>query len=63
MVGKEFYGDERLQENALKLAQSGVKAAAFLDQILADVRAVAADGIGADDVTLVVVRGIEPPAG
>jgi len=63
VVGKEFYGDERLQENALKLAQSGVKAAAFLDQILADVRAVAADGIGADDVTLVVVRGIEPPAG
>lgn len=56
-IGKQFYSDERLQERALKLAASGVTAAAFVESILADVRAVAGEGMRADDVTLVVVRG------
>jgi serine phosphatase RsbU (regulator of sigma subunit) len=63
LVGRQFYGDERLQKNALELAQADVTAVTFVDRILADVRAVAADGMRADDVTLVVVRGIAPPAG
>ena len=57
LVARQFYGNERLQERALKLAQSGVTAVAFVDDILADLRAVAGDGMRADDVTLVVVRG------
>lgn len=57
LLGKQFYGDDRLQERARKLAQSGVTAAAFVDDILADLRAVTGEGMRADDVTLVVVRG------
>ena len=56
-VAKQFYGDERLHERALNLAQSDLTAVAFVDRILADLRAVAGDGMRADDVTLVVVRG------
>ena len=55
-INKQFYGKERLHERALALARSGASAAAFVDGILADVRAVAGDGMHADDVTLVVVR-------
>ncbi|MEO5617128.1 MAG: CHASE2 domain-containing protein [Candidatus Eisenbacteria bacterium] len=55
-IGKQFYGDERLQERALQQVQSNSTAAAFVDHILADVRAVAGEGMRADDVTLVVVR-------
>ena len=55
-VAKQFYGDERLQDRARELAQSDTKAAVFVDRILDDLRAVAAEGMGADDVTLVVVR-------
>jgi len=55
-IGKQFYGNERLRERALALARSGVAASAFVDDILADVRAVAGERMHADDVTLVVVR-------
>jgi CHASE2 domain-containing sensor protein len=57
-VARQFYGDERLHENALKLAQTDLSAVAFVNHILADLRAVAGQGMHADDVTLVVVRGI-----
>ena len=56
-IGKQFYGEERLQERALQQVRSNSTAAAFVDHILADVRAVAGEGMRADDVTLVVVRG------
>jgi serine phosphatase RsbU (regulator of sigma subunit)/CHASE2 domain-containing sensor protein len=55
-VGKQFYGDERLRSLALELAESGTSAVKFVDHILADVRSAAAEGMRADDVTLVVVR-------
>ena len=55
-VAKQFYGEERLHERALNLAQSGLTAGEFVDQILADLRAAAGEGMRADDVTLVVVR-------
>jgi len=55
-IGKQFYGNERLREQALALARSGATASAFVDDMLADVRAVAGEGMHADDVTLVVVR-------
>ncbi len=55
-IGKQFYGEERLHERALSLVQSGATAAELVDGILADVRAVAGDGMHADDVTLTVVR-------
>ncbi|MFI5370307.1 MAG: SpoIIE family protein phosphatase [Candidatus Eisenbacteria bacterium] len=55
-VAKQFYGEERLHERALKLAQSDLTAVAFVDHLLADLRAVAGDGMRADDVTLVVIR-------
>jgi CHASE2 domain-containing sensor protein len=55
-VAKQFYGDERLHQHALTLAQSDVTAVAFVDHILADLRAMAGKGMRADDVTLVVVR-------
>jgi adenylate cyclase len=55
-IGKQFYGNERLRGRALALARSGAPAAAFVDDILADVRAVAGERMHADDVTLVVVR-------
>src|SRR5262249_41119697 len=55
-INKQFYGRERLEERALALVRSGATASAFVDAILADVRAVAGDGMHADDVTLVVVR-------
>ena len=58
VVARQFYGDERLHDYALKLAQSDLSAVAFVNHILADVRAVAGKGMHADDVTLVVVRGI-----
>ena len=55
-VGKDFYGDDRLRERSLALAASSADAAAIGDGILGDLRAVAGDGMRADDVTLVVVR-------
>ena len=55
-INKQFYGNERLRDRALALARSGATASAFVDDILADVRAVAGEGMRADDVTLVVVR-------
>ena len=57
-INKDFYSDERLQERAIKLAQSDLTANAFVDHILADLRTLAGDGMRADDVTLVVVRRI-----
>ena len=56
-VGKDFYSDERLQKKTLELAKSGVPATEFVEHILIDVRTVAGEGMRADDVTLVVVRG------
>ena len=56
-VGKQFYGDERLQERAAALAGSDTPATAFVNSILADLRAAAGAGMRVDDVTLVVVRG------
>lgn len=53
---KEFYGDERLRERARVLAGSQTRSAAIVEQILADVRTVAGEGMRVDDVTLVVVR-------
>jgi len=55
-IGKHFYGDERLQEQALTLARSNTGAVAFVNHILADLRATAGAGMRGDDVTLVVVR-------
>jgi serine phosphatase RsbU (regulator of sigma subunit) len=55
-IGKEFYGNERLQERARALARSGATAAELADGILADVRAVAGDAMHTDDVTVAVVR-------
>lgn len=55
-INKQFYGNERLHERALALARSGATASTFVDDILADVRAFAGEGMRADDVTLVVVR-------
>jgi serine phosphatase RsbU (regulator of sigma subunit) len=55
-IGKQFYGQERLQERALALARSGATSSAFVEDILADVRTVAGEGMRADDVTLLVAR-------
>jgi len=55
-IGKQFYGDERLQERALDLSRSDLSAVAFVDHILTDLRTVAGEGMRADDVTLVVIR-------
>jgi serine phosphatase RsbU (regulator of sigma subunit) len=56
-IARQFYGEARLHELALQLAQSGGTAVAIVNHMLADLRAVAGDGMRADDVTLVVVRG------
>ena len=53
---KEFYGDQRMQERALALSVAHPNAAEIVEGMLADVRAVAGDGMHVDDVTLVVVR-------
>ena len=53
---EQFYGDERLRERALALSAAHPNAAEIVERILADVRAVAGDGMHVDDVTLVVVR-------
>jgi sigma-B regulation protein RsbU (phosphoserine phosphatase) len=57
-VGRDFYGDDRLQKKALELAASGIPAKEFADRILTDVQTVAGEGMKADDVTLVVVRNL-----
>jgi CHASE2 domain-containing sensor protein len=53
---KEFYGDDRLKERALALSAAHPNAAEIVEKLIADVRAVAGDGMHVDDVTLVVVR-------
>jgi CHASE2 domain-containing sensor protein len=53
---KQFYGDSRLHERALALSAECPNSAEIVERILADVRAVAGDGMHVDDVTLVVVR-------
>jgi sigma-B regulation protein RsbU (phosphoserine phosphatase) len=55
-VGKDFYGDERLQKKVIDLASNGTSSKDFVDHIITDVRAIAGEGMSADDVTLVVVR-------
>jgi len=60
-IGKQFYGDDRLQALARKLAASDLKAAAIVDQVLTDLRAVTGEGMRADDVTIVVVRATAEP--
>lgn len=55
-VGKDFYGDERLQKKALDLYGLGVDSHDFAEKILVDVKAIAGEGMKADDVTIVVVR-------
>lgn len=57
-VGKDFYGDERLQKKSIDLANSGVDSHKFVDRILDDVRLIAGEGMSADDVTIVVVRAL-----
>jgi CHASE2 domain-containing sensor protein len=56
-IGKDFYGDERLRELAIQQAQNRASPVAIVDHILADLKRVAGEGMNADDVTLVVVRG------
>jgi len=56
VVQKEFYTDERLREQALALSAAQRTAAEMGEGLLVDVRAVAGDGMRADDVTLVVLR-------
>jgi sigma-B regulation protein RsbU (phosphoserine phosphatase) len=53
---KQFYGDERLYQRARALSAAHPNAAEIVARLLADVRAVAGDGMHVDDVTLVVVR-------
>jgi len=55
-VARQFYGDERLHESAIRLAKTDSTAVTFVNHILADLRAAAGEGMRADDVTLVVVR-------
>ncbi len=53
---KQFYGDERLQERALAFSAAHLDAAGIVEQVLADVRVFAGDGMHVDDVTLLIVR-------
>lgn len=53
---KEFYGDPRLQQQALALAAAHPDSAEIVKRILDDVYAVSGDGMHVDDVTLLVVR-------
>ena len=53
---KEFYGDDRLREQALALAKSEPDSKAIVDKLLTDVKQVAGERMSVDDVTLVVVR-------
>ncbi len=55
---KEFYGDERLRERALALAAEHPDSAEIVERMLADVHAVAGEGMHVDDVTLLVVRRV-----
>ncbi len=55
-IGKQFYGDERLQGRALQLSQTDQTAGEIVEHMLTDLRIVAGEGMRADDVTLVVVR-------
>jgi sigma-B regulation protein RsbU (phosphoserine phosphatase) len=55
-VGRDFYGDERLQAKVGEFVRSGRSVPEIGQALLADVQSLAGENLAADDVTLVVVR-------
>jgi sigma-B regulation protein RsbU (phosphoserine phosphatase) len=53
---RELYGDERFEALVLRLARRELSAEGMVRAILEDVRAFAHGDLGADDITLVVVK-------
>ena len=58
----ERYGGQRLQERLATLAIAGTGAHALVDALLADVRSFAAGAEATDDVTVLALRWLGPPA-
>jgi serine phosphatase RsbU (regulator of sigma subunit) len=55
-VGSDFYGEERLEKTVTLAARAGKSSREITEALLDDVRSVAGEFRGWDDITLLVVR-------